>query len=250
MQEAPNFARALYSSLRNTEKPTDNGTDTEANIPRRHILDDYGWTWEIAAVVASFGSLAAVATILSTMESQASSRWTFFISLNATVAVFITAAKSLALLAIGACISQSKWIHFRGSRRRLEELELFESASRGPLGSLVLLSRVKWTLTLASVGAIVTILAVGVDAFAQQVIDFDTRDVETMDGNAVFGLSKFFEGGASWSEAGFNLGEAFDVDRKLLLLLVLPLLLSVSNRLLSSCLHQSENAGCRIPRYC
>ncbi|OAL43622.1 hypothetical protein IQ07DRAFT_592957 [Pyrenochaeta sp. DS3sAY3a] len=208
MQKAPNFARALYSSLRNN----DNATDTKANTSRRHILDDYGWTWEIAAVVASFGSLAAVVAILSTMESQASSRWTFFISLNATVAVFITAAKSLALLAIGACISQAKWIHFRRSRRRLEELELFESASRGPLGSVVLLSRVRWTLTLASVGAIATILAVGVDAFAQQVIDFDTRGVETMDGHAVFGLGHFFKGNAKWSKADINVGDAFNVD--------------------------------------
>tara|TARA_R110002003_G_scaffold25_7_gene1182 strand:- start:578 stop:1042 length:465 start_codon:yes stop_codon:yes gene_type:complete len=132
------------------------------------------------------------------MHSKPLDRWTLDISLNATIAIFITAAKSLALLVIGACIAQSKWIRFMTSPRKLTEFDLFENASRGPLGSLMLLLQVRWHSGFASVGAILTILALGVDTFAQQVIRLDTRNVEIVDGGASFSISHNYTGGAKW----------------------------------------------------
>ncbi|KAF2473899.1 uncharacterized protein BDR25DRAFT_386823 [Lindgomyces ingoldianus] len=153
-------------------------------------------------MIASFGCMAAVVTILARMQSQPLSHWTFLISLNATIATFITAAKSMALLVLAACIAQSKWILFKSSARKLRELDLFEDASRGPLGSLMLLLHVRWRLGIASIGAIATVLALGVDTFAQQVVGFDTREVEIYDRGASFGLSRIYNGS---SEGIFNI---------------------------------------------
>ncbi|KAF2023946.1 hypothetical protein EK21DRAFT_118279 [Setomelanomma holmii] len=172
--------------------------ESQSKLRRKCRSSTVSWFWETIAMVASAACLIAVVVILARMHSKPLDRWTLDISLNATVAIFITAAKSLALLVIGACIAQSKWIRFKTAPRRLDEFDLFENAARGPLGSLMLLLQVRWHSGFASVGAILTILALGVDTFAQQVIRLDTKSVEVMDGGASFGLSRNYTGGAKW----------------------------------------------------
>lgn len=104
------------------------------------------------------------------------------------------------MLLIGAGIAQLKWNRFKTLTyaSKLHDFDLFDSAAHGPLGSLMLLIQIRWLSSLASIGAIVTILALGVDTFAQQVVSFETRDVE-VDGRASFGLSKGYNGGTQWS---------------------------------------------------
>ncbi|ORY69038.1 uncharacterized protein BCR38DRAFT_472446 [Pseudomassariella vexata] len=170
----------------------------------KHPVLRWGWIWEALSVTASFGCMVAVMVILIKMQEQPLSDWAFFISLNATIAIFITAAKSMLLLSVAACISQCKWTHFKASARKLHELDLFEEASRGPLGSLVLLFRVRWRLGVATLGGLATILALGIDAFAQQVVTLYSRDVPSDDGNATFGLSHFYDSGATMQEQSGN----------------------------------------------
>lgn len=143
---------------------------------------------------ASVGCMVSIAVILVKMKDQPLSRWTFFLSLPATVAIFATASKSTAALAVAACISQSKWLHFSMATRILGDLDLFEEASRGPIGSLKLLAT--RPRGLASIGAVATVLALGLDVFIQQVIRFSPVDVARDDGNALFGLTHTYYGGA------------------------------------------------------
>ncbi|KAH7357351.1 hypothetical protein BKA66DRAFT_553015 [Pyrenochaeta sp. MPI-SDFR-AT-0127] len=184
---------AVENEITNDELPKRNLTR-----PRKWRLLTLFWFWEVIATIASAACMMAVIIILARMQSKSLGRWTISISLNATIAIFITAAKSLSLLVIGACIAQLKWIRFRTSARKLQEFDLFENAARGPLGSLMLLLQVRWHSGLASIGAIVTILALGVDTFAQQVVRLDTRELEVVDGKATFRLSLNYTGGAKW----------------------------------------------------
>src|ERR1700744_1282020 len=145
---------------------------------RGTFLED-GWPYESIAIVVSFLCTAAIVGILVEMNNQPLSRWPFILSLNATIAVFITAAKSTAILTVASCLSQSKWLHFKKSAPKVHELELFENASRGPWGSLLLLFRVGRRLgSIAGIGAMATILALGIDASAQQLVGLDSRPVE------------------------------------------------------------------------
>ena len=164
-------------------------------------------------MVASFAFMVAVIVILFRMQDHPLSQWGFFISLNATIAIFITAAKSSAMFVVAACISQSKWRHFRLHPRKLHELDILEDASRGPWGSLRLLATtLPWKL--ATIGAFATVLALGVDTFAQQVISVDTRDVRVGDGRASFGLAHTYHGG-TMGVAGVS--DWFQVDGRLTL---------------------------------
>jgi hypothetical protein len=161
---------------------------------RCKFLED-GWHYEGISIATSFLCTAAVIAILARMNNNPLSSWTFSISLNATIAAFITAAQSTAIFSVASCQSQSKWLHFKKSARKLHELELFENASRGPWGSLVVLSRVRWRLSLiAGTGAMVTILALGIHASAQQLVGLDSRQVE-VDHDAAFGLNYIYDGG-------------------------------------------------------
>lgn len=116
------------------------------------------------------------------------------ISLNAMVAVFITGAKSTAMLSVAACIGQSKWAYFTSKSRKLADIDVIEEAARGPLGSLIMLARIPWNV--ATLGAFVTVLALGIDTFAQQVISNQAVTVWVEDGSASFGLAREYFGGA------------------------------------------------------
>ena len=97
------------------------------------------WIWELLSIVTSLGCLAAVVIILARMQGRPLTDWTFLINLNATVALLVAASKAAAMCSIGSCFSQSKWLHFKTTPRKLEDLDLFQEASRGPLGAFFML---------------------------------------------------------------------------------------------------------------
>jgi hypothetical protein len=164
----------------------------------KYIFPASGWLWEILAMTASFGCTVSVLAILVKMKDQPLSNWTFFLSLPATVAVFITLVKSTTIFSVSACIGQYKWLYFRSAARSLHDLDLFEEASRGPVGSFRLLAGTRWGL--ASIGAVATILALGSDALVQQVVKFTLHDVAVNGGNASFGLARHYSTGAQFSQ--------------------------------------------------
>ncbi|KAL2183361.1 hypothetical protein L209DRAFT_767441 [Thermothelomyces heterothallicus CBS 203.75] len=153
-----------------------------------------GWSWEILAMIASFGCTASIVAILAFMDDRPLADWHFFLSISATIAIFGTALKSTAAFAVGGCVSQYKWLYFKSSPRKLVDLDLIDEASRGPLGSLVLLAR--RPMGLASIAAAVTLLALAVETFVQQTVTFTPRNVAVDDGNAVLGLAHTYNGGA------------------------------------------------------
>ncbi|KAF2831517.1 hypothetical protein CC86DRAFT_463392 [Ophiobolus disseminans] len=90
------------------------------------------------------------------------------------------------MLAVAGCISQLKWLYFKHSARSLNDIQIFDDASRGPLGAFELLTRLSpkgifadrcsgagW----ASWAAVLTILALALDPFAQQILSFPLRSV-------------------------------------------------------------------------
>jgi hypothetical protein len=172
----------------------------EQHSKKRNLLE-HGWYAEGMAIAITFLCTAAVIGILVIMDNKPLSHWDFIISLNATVATLITAAQSTAIFSVTSCQSQSKWLHFKKSARKLQEFDLFEDASRGPWGSLMVLLRVRWKLGfIAGAGAMATVLALGIYTTAQQLVGLNSRQVE-VDHNAAFGLSYIYDGGAQFDPA-------------------------------------------------
>jgi hypothetical protein len=154
----------------------------------------WGWSFELFNMVSSLACMAAIVAILVTTKDRPADEWNFYFSISATLALLGMIAKSTAAIGVGACISQYKWLYFKRAPRKLTDLDLLEEASRGPLGSLILLA--KRPMGLASIGAIVTLLALAVEVFVQQMVQLKPRDVAFDDGKAVLGLAHTYNGGA------------------------------------------------------
>lgn len=102
-------------------------------------------------------------------------------SLNAwasalTVVTILSKVASAALiLPISEAIGQLKWTWFHGKNSRdAFDFEIFDKASRGAWGSVMLLCRTKGR-SLAALGALLTILLLAIDTFFQQVTDLPER---------------------------------------------------------------------------
>ena len=134
------------------------------------------WIPELSIVCLSAASLTIIAIVVYIYDSHAGSTLPQGVSLNAIVSVLATVYKSYLLLVVATCISQLKWPWYR-VRRSLNDLQILDDASRGPLGSAVLLTRI--FLSIASLGALITVLTLTTDPFLQQLIAYPVRQVDT-----------------------------------------------------------------------
>jgi hypothetical protein len=103
-------------------------------------LSDWWW-WELASVLLSGSCFIAIVITLLVMKDKALSSWHSAVSPNALISTLATVSKASLMLAVAACISQLKWLYFERAPRSLHSMQVFDDASRGPLGALELLTR-------------------------------------------------------------------------------------------------------------
>jgi hypothetical protein len=151
---------------------------------RRRIFQ-YTWLWELISACFSTCCFVAICGVLIAYSGKPRSEWSFRLSLNAIVSILATGCRSSLALAMSEAISQRKWIWVNSSKSRsLLSMQSFDSASRGPLGSLVILMD-KSGRSIVSLGAGVTILLLAFDPFMQQILSYPARLVVLPDASAV-----------------------------------------------------------------
>ncbi|KIW98533.1 uncharacterized protein Z519_00194 [Cladophialophora bantiana CBS 173.52] len=150
-------------------------------VERYWLFEFFGWALACGCLVGTIALLAvhngreAPTWTLTVGSSQY--RKTFGLTINTIISVFATAFNSGLLIPVAASISQLKWIWFQKGRRPLAHFQKFESAARGPLGSLILL----WTLRcrrLACLGAIIVIAALGTGFSFQALVVYPLQPVQ------------------------------------------------------------------------
>ena len=129
------------------------------------------WLVELASLTLAYIAFGAIIITLWMHQDLPLPKWPSLISINTLVAVFTAILKASMMLPIAEGVSQIKWLWFRQARP-LIDLETFDSASRGPWGCILLLCK-RTTTLLTVLGALVTIVAMAVDPFTQQVIQYD-----------------------------------------------------------------------------
>jgi hypothetical protein len=114
----------------------------------------------------------AIAAILASLNNQPLSKW----PLGLTVITVLSKIASAALiLPISEAIGQLKWSWFHGKESKdAFDFEIFDKASRGAWGSVLLLFRTRGK-SLAALGALLTIMLLAIDTFFQQVTDQPER---------------------------------------------------------------------------
>ena len=182
----------------------DNGRSSQQSVMERVRIWFRGlgasWTFEVLAMMGSVIGQGAIIAILVFMQDKELIRWKSAVSINAMVSALTTAAKSLMLFAVAGCLGQLKWIYFHSQPRQLYHLELFDELGKGPLGALQIVLRVRWAA--AYLGVAIVVLALAFDPFAQQVVNFENRDVTLPDPTVSFGITHNYSASGPWNAFG------------------------------------------------
>ncbi|KAF2439804.1 hypothetical protein P171DRAFT_318105, partial [Karstenula rhodostoma CBS 690.94] len=130
------------------------------------------WLLELISWSLSAGCMAGIVGMLMGYQNKRIPDWPFGLTLNACISVLAKIASAALLLPVSEALGQLKWSWFQGDNsKKMWDFEIFDNASRGPWGSLLLLVRTKGR-SLAALGAAVTLMALALDPFFQQVVEY------------------------------------------------------------------------------
>ncbi|KAI1506627.1 hypothetical protein F5X99DRAFT_11280 [Biscogniauxia marginata] len=150
--------------------------------------DNGWWLFEIAAWVASALALVAIIITIAMTDGRPLPQWPMHITLNSFVSFGSTIMKAALIIPVAEGISQLKWLWFKRAGD-LDDIQTFDEASRGSWGSMKLIFSNR-RLHLAKLGAFITIVALGVDPFIQQVIVYPNRTIPSPLGNVTVPIAQ------------------------------------------------------------
>ncbi|KAF1817671.1 hypothetical protein P152DRAFT_427675 [Eremomyces bilateralis CBS 781.70] len=127
------------------------------------------WLWEILCLCASAFCMGAIITTLACYDGEPIPEFKFGITLNAFISVLARISSASLLFPTSEALGQLKWNWFRSDLKRMIDFEMFDWASRGMLGSLALLIRVRFR-SLASLGAGLMLLSLAIEPSFQQIV--------------------------------------------------------------------------------
>ncbi|CAN9085488.1 unnamed protein product [Alternaria alternata] len=141
------------------------------NILKRWLFEIISWTFSAVC-------MAAVIGVLITYKDDPLNNWSLAdktgLTLNAYISILSKMAGAALILPVSEALGQLKWSWFQQNSKQMWDFEIFDNASRGPWGSLLLLMRTKGK-ALAALGAMITICMMALDPFFQQVVSFPQR---------------------------------------------------------------------------
>ena len=205
----------LFGSDGSARDSRNNGhvpADTRDKARFNRHLDDW-WLWEMLSILVSLLSLIAVVVILKSYSGRPLPDWPESITLNALIAVITTIMTAAMMVSVPACISQLKWLWFR-EPRPVKDFDTFDAASRGPWGSFLLLFRLRAVPGLVTGGAIITILALGIAPFMQQIVSFPLTNVVFHDGHASAPRALSYDEGEDIHQIGGGLATGPSLETK------------------------------------
>jgi hypothetical protein len=136
------------------------------------------WLLEIISWVFSAMCMGAIIVVLFTFRNDPLTNWPLDnkigLTLNAYISILSKMAGAALILPVSEALGQLKWSWFQQNSKQMWDFEIFDNASRGPWGSLLLLIRTKGK-ALAALGAMIMLCMLALDPFFQQVVAFPDR---------------------------------------------------------------------------
>lgn len=137
------------------------------NFPQNTFIRT--WWSELLSCVLFIGALVAIVVTVLPYTDEPLPQWRYGLSINTLVAIYAVILKAAVMFVVAEGISQLKWAWYH-QHRPLKDLLTFDDASRGPWGALVLIWRLRGRHFISCCGAFITVAALIVDPFAQQII--------------------------------------------------------------------------------
>ncbi|KAJ6782100.1 hypothetical protein PWT90_09735 [Aphanocladium album] len=150
---------------------------------RAYLVALQWWADEYKSAIICGLSIIILSIVLWYFDGKLVPRLSTGLDLDMVVIGLVTVCRVAMGNIVEACISQYAWIWIAKSHQlrtktvaRLEDFKLFDEASRGFLGSVALIWRMKG-LHLSCIGAAIIILTHGFETFSQQMVDYIERPV-------------------------------------------------------------------------
>lgn len=134
-------ADGVYAQI-NTDKPHLKVRSTRLQRSTWQKAVVHLWLWEWLAWFVALLAIAAIVGVLLAFDNKSISEWPYGITLGALVCVLATIATIGLAQPLAAGLGQARWIWYT-ENRRLADLELIDSASKGPIGSVLLVLKGK-----------------------------------------------------------------------------------------------------------
>lgn len=173
--------RPMLTEMGSEYKAPLDGSDTPHVVsstprhPPRRILRY--WVWEFGGLLLSVGLFGAIAGILAHYDGQVVPDWHSSINLTTLIATLATILRAVMVVLVGEVLGQAKWLWFTTDKPTpLENLQRFDGASRGPWGSLRLMTLLlsSWgrgiTSLVSFAAALVTIVSLAIGPMTQQAL--------------------------------------------------------------------------------
>ncbi|KAI1366694.1 hypothetical protein F5Y08DRAFT_124522 [Xylaria arbuscula] len=158
---------------------------SSTSIKKSLAFDTSGsWIPEIIAVIIALGAVGSIIGILAKFNGHALPEWPYYITLNALIAVLAAVTAAAMNISLQNSMSQLKWIRFKETRTRLSDMEAYDEASRGTWGAIKLMFTFRGGF-LGTFGAFISIIVLLLGPFAQQIVTYQTREVESLEGASV-----------------------------------------------------------------
>ena len=116
---------------------------SERPSPSLQLYKPSEWLYEISSLALSVLAVITLICVLRAYENRPNPQWRLGISLNTVVSILSTVFRASLMLPVAHALSQSGWIWFTQRPRPLSDICWYDSASRGPLGSVQLLWRLR-----------------------------------------------------------------------------------------------------------
>ncbi|KAK7977397.1 hypothetical protein PG988_004887 [Apiospora saccharicola] len=157
------------------------------------------WFLEIGNALLSLMCLLGMVILLARIQGRPLSSWPLEVSPNAVLSILSTASNACLVQPVSECISQLKWLHLLQSTKpdRLTDLQKYDDASRGPMGSSKFFYKRPTSSLLPYLGCLMTLAAIALDPFTQQILRFDSRLAEVDGAHSRLKISQIYDFGAT-----------------------------------------------------
>lgn len=135
----------------------------------RNGVQWFYWLWELCSAFLLLISVVSIPVTLYPHAGKPLPQWPSYITINALLAIYSMVLKSSIAFLITSCIRQLQWTWFLDAQS-LQDLDLFSNAAQGPWGSLSWLWAHHFRQPLTAFGAIITVIAIAIDPFIQQLV--------------------------------------------------------------------------------
>jgi hypothetical protein len=160
LENQPTSEQAIPQTARKLQSPN-------ATRLARYKLS-FIWWLELGCCLLVVGGLVGIAATVSSLDGKPLPHWPYRLSINTFIAAFSVLIEASSGLVLAEGISHVKWTSLR--TRSLHHFKMHDEASRGPWGAANLLRND--LRSVASLGAFITILALFLELFSQQLISF------------------------------------------------------------------------------